>query len=377
MKESKVKTSRKTKVKGNPNKSINKVKRIKPNKWNWNKILWFKAKKSDYKTYDYNPNKKTKFKQYDNTPNYETARRKPGDSDVKLKDPLIPFDSRVSEEGPVLLKKREMKGKKKGEDKKLYTKRDDKKRKPMDNDRLEVAKKQDHSDNKLEDKKLMVSSAPDYKKNKMDDDKLLTSKVDRGKKAFDDKKLMTSKVDKDKSPSFDDKKMMTIKVDKDKPKPFDDKKLMTVEVAKSKNQSLHDDRLLVTVPKIKRATLDGDKLLTVEQRHYPTATMKRVSDDIAKYDGNYERYFNITKNSHPGTLYMSSKGHRMPWLKRTQIAVSLFWSGLWDSNIQPKYVTEKKPKHRRDKNEGKIWDNSVHPDEWRNAEAKPESGQKN
>ncbi|MBK6266492.1 hypothetical protein JKA74_15715 [Marivirga sp. S37H4] len=406
MNEKKVKTSRRSKAKGNPNKGGNKVIVTKPAKWDWNKVMWFKAKKSDYKTKDYNPNKRTKRKQYDNPPNYQSENRQPGDSDVKLKKPLIPFDSRTADEGPVLIKKRKPQKldlsaggpqveqrlfgeihpdetvSKKRKDKKgtkidgdkLYNKKDGSKRKPYDNDKVETSNQPDYS-GKMDNKRLMISTSPDYKSNKMDGEKLMTiKKGDTKPKPYDNSKLMVSNRPDFKSNKMDDDKLMTIRKDKSKPKPYDVSKLMYVKVSKPEKQSLHDDKLMVKVPKIERSKLHGDKLLTVPERHYPTATMKRIAEDIAKYEGDYERKIKVSKDSHPASRYMAAKSYRVPWLKRTQISLSLFWSGLWDSNIQPSSVTDKKPKLRRDKKEGQIWDNTVHPSEWKKTEEKAESG---
>ncbi len=446
MNQGKVKTSRRSKAKGNPNKGGKTIVVGKPAKWDWNKIMWFKVRKSDYKTNEAKSNKKTKYKQYSNEPHYKTERREPGDSDVKLKRPLIPFDSRVADEGPVLIKKTERGDKVDGD--KILSKKSNSKRKPYNNDKLETSNRVDYSDSKKDDKKLMVSSPPDYKANKMDGDKLMTIKRnddkpkpyddsklmtikrddkkpnpyddsklmtikrddkkpkpyddsklmtikrdDKKPKPYDDSKLMTIKRDDKKPKPYDDSKLMTIKRDDKKPKPYDDSKLMTikrdnkrpkpyndsklmyVKVSKPNKNAMDDDKLMYKIPEIERAKVHGDKLLTVPEKHYPTATMKRISEELAEYKGDYERKIVVTKDSHPGSRYMAAKSYRIPWLKRTQISLALFWTGLWDSNIQPPAVTEKKPKHRRDKKEGKIWDNTVHPSEWNKTEGKAESSQ--
>lgn len=352
MNEGKVKTRKRKKIKGNPNKGANEVKLFKPFDWNWNKIMPFKAKKKDYETNEYTAPKKTRYKQYKNNPNYQSESRKPGDSDVKLQRPLIPFDPSVAEEGKIAVKKRKLKkidpdkttykqdkqkNRAKTDGDKLYAKKDDSERKSYDNDKLETAQVRERQ--------------------KMDDDKLLYIKKDGKPKPLDDKKLMTSAVPDYKKTRMDDDKLMTVTVKKPEKKPFD------------------DDKLMRPIPKIERSKLHGDKLLTVPERQYPSATMKRITEDIAKYEGDYVLKRKMGKDYHPSSRYLSARRHGIPWLARTQQSLSMFWSKIWRPDLQPSSVKEKKPKLRRDKKEGQIWDNSVHPDEWRKAEEKPESGQ--
>ncbi len=354
MDEGKVKTKKRKKIKGNPNKGANEVKLFRPFKWNWNKIMPFKAKKRDYETNEYNPPKKTRHKQYDNKPNYQTESRKPGDSDVKLQRPLIPFDPSIAEEGKIVVKKR--KNKKIDPNKTTYKEDQSKKKVKTDGDKL-YSKRDDSNRKAFDNSKLETANESDYKGTKMDNDKLMTIKRDDDpRKPFDDKKLMTSSVPDYKKTKMDDDKLMTVTVKKER-KPFD------------------DDKLMRPITKIERSKLHSDKLLTVPERQYPSATMKRITEDIAKYEGDYVLKRKMGKDYHPSSRYLSARRHGIPWLARTQQSLSMFWSKIWRPDLQPSSVKEKKPKLRRDKKEGQIWDNSVHPDEWRKAEEKPESGQ--
>jgi hypothetical protein len=337
MNDDKVKIKKRKKIRGNPNKGANKVRISKPFKWNWSKIMPFKAKKSDYETNEYNPNKKTKYKQYDNKPNYQTESRKPGDSNVDLPRPNIPYNPKIAQEGKITLRKREIK--KIDPDKTTY--------------------KQDRSKNNV----------------KTDGDKLYTKRDDSGRKSFDNSKLETAQSPDYRDFKMDGDKLMTIKRDDSPRKPFDDDKLMTIRVEKNERKPFDDDKLMRPIPKIERSKLHGDKLLTVPERQYPTATMKRITEDIAKYEGDYVLKRKMGKDYHPSSRYLSARRHGIPWLARTQQSLSMFWSKIWRPDLQPSSVKEKKPKLKRDKKEGKIWDNSVHPDEWRNAEEKAESGQ--
>ncbi|MGM0580288.1 MAG: hypothetical protein ACQETL_06390 [Bacteroidota bacterium] len=490
----KVKTSKRRKAKGNPNKGSNKVIVINPFKWDWDKVMWFKAKKSDYKTKDYNPDKRPKRKTYDNKPNYKSADRKAITNPSELGKPLIPYDSRIADEGPVLQKKKKPKNvnlqnggpqdspklinlndpsetlskapkkdkKSKVEGKKLYSKKKDKDRKAFDNDKLETAsapdldpkmdedkimfkkkkddyakmdedkimfrkKKDDYA--KINNDKLMVSERPDYKSNKPDGDKLLTVDASNKKpKAFDNDKLMTERVNDGKRDKFDDDKLMisepanrerkpfdnsklmteTIR-DKDrKPfdndklmiaepankerKPFDNDKLMTAEPANKERKPFDNDKLMTATPanpdrkkydesklmtakvsKPKKQDLHDERLLTVIEKRKPTDEMKETSKDISNLEGDYKRHFHISTESHPGTKILAAENTKVPFIARTFQSVSSFFASIWKDDTQPKYVTRKKPKEKRDKNEGQIWDNSVHPDEWKKQEA--ESGE--
>jgi hypothetical protein len=160
----------------------------------------------------------------------------------------------------------------------------------------------------------------------------------RDRKPFDESKLMTDR------PSNRDRKL------------FDENKLMTASVNKPKKQELHDDRLL-----------------TVLEKRKPTDEMKESSKDISKLDGNYKRHFYVSSESHPGTKILAAENTKAPFFARTFQSVSSFFTNIWTDDTQPNYVTRKKPKERRDKKEGQIWDNSVHPDTWKKQEA--ESGE--
>ncbi len=419
----KIRTSKRRKTKGNPNRGSNKVIVINPFKWDWDKVMWFKAKKSDYETKDYNPNKRPKRKTYDNQPNYKSADRKAITNPSELKTPLIPYDSRIADEGPVLQKKTKPKNvnllkggpqdspkainlndpsetlskapktdrESKVEGKKLYSKRKDKDRKPYDNDKLETASVSDLEPKMDEDKimfkkrkdyypkmdndKLMVSEQPDYKSNKPDGDKLLTIEATNKKpKTFDDDKLMVSEpANKERKP-YDDSKLMTTKIKDDERKPFDDDKLMTASPANPKREKYDDNKLMTaTVNKPVKQDLHDDRLLTVIEKRKPTDEMKETSKDISNLEGDYKRHFYITSESHPGTKILAAENTNVPFLARTFQSVSSFFTNIWTDNTQPKYVTRKKPKERRNKDEGKIWDNSVHPNEWKKQEA--ESGE--
>lgn len=437
----KIRNSKRRKAKGNPNKGSNKVIVINPFKWDWDKVMWFKAKKSDYETKDYNPDKRPKRKTYDNQPNYESADRKAITNPSKLKKPLIPYDSRIADEGPVLQKKKKSKNvnlqnggpqdsqklmnlnepsetlskapkkdrKSKADGKKLYSKRKDKDRKAFDNDKLETAaapdldpkmddnkimsRKQKDDYSKLDNDKLMVTERPDYKSNKPDGDKLMTEKVNDGKRnKFDDKKLMVSEPanrerkpfdnsklmtenvkTKDRKP-FDDDKLMTAQPANRERKPFDNSKLMTASPANPDRKKYDDNKLMTaTISKPNKQVLHDDRLLTVMEKKKPTDEMKQTSKDISNLEGDYKRHFYVSSASHPGTKILAAENTKTPFLARTFQSVSSFFTSIWKDDTQPKYVTRKKSKERRDKKEGQIWDNSVHPDEWKKQEA--ESGE--
>ena len=185
----KVKTSKKIKAKGNPNRGNNRVIVVHPFNWDWDKVMWFKAKKSDYKTKNYNPDRKTKRKTYDNQPNYKSANRDAITNPSEMKTPLIPYDTRIAEEGPVMQKKKKPKnvnllsgGPKdtpklinlndpsetlskapkndrgsKVEGKKLYQDRNGKDRKPFENSKLETAKAPD-LEPKIDEDKIMFKN---------------------------------------------------------------------------------------------------------------------------------------------------------------------------------------------------------------------------
>ncbi|ADR22792.1 hypothetical protein MATR_33620 [Marivirga tractuosa] len=419
----KIRTSKRRKAKGNPNRGSNKVIVINPFKWDWDKVMWFKARKSDYETKDYNPDKRPKRQTYDNKPNYKSADRKAITNPSKLEKPLIPYDSRIADEGPVLQKKRKPKNvnlqnggpqdspklinlndpsetlskapkkdkRSKADGKKLYSKGKDKDRKAFDNDKLETAsvpdldpkmdddkimfrkKKEDYA--KMDNDKLMVSEHADYKSNKPDGDKLMTVEVKDGKRnKFDDKKLMISEPANRERKPFDDSKLMTAQHgDRDR-KPFDDDKLMTATPANPDRKKFDNDKLMTaTVNKPKKQDLHDDRLLTVLERKKPTDEMKETSKEISKLEGDYQRHFYVTSESHPGTKLLAAENTKVPFLAKTFQTVSLFFSSIWTDNTQPNYVTRKKRKEKRDKNEGQIWDNSVHPNEWKKQEA--ESGE--
>jgi hypothetical protein len=438
----KVKTSKRRKAKGNPNRGNNKVIVINPFKWDWDKVMWFKARKSDYETKDYNPDKRPKRKTYDNKPNYQSADREAITNPSKLKKPLIPYDSRMAEEGPVLQKKQKHKNvnlqkggpqdtpkainlndpsktlskapkmdrESKVEGKKLYDRRKDKDRKPFDNDKLETAsvpdkdpkmdedkimfKKRKDDYPKMDNDKLMVTERPDYKSNKpdgdkllnidasnkkpkpFDNDKLMTESVRDGKRnKFDDSKLMISEpANRDRKP-YDDSKLMTALHGDRERKPFDDDKLMTARPANPERKQYDEDKLMTAaVSKPKKQDLHDDRLLTVIEKRKPTDEMKETSKDLSNLDGNYKRHFYVTSESHPGTKILAAENTKLPFIARTFQSVSSFFSSIWKDDTQPNYVTRKKPKEKRDKKEGQIWDNSVHPDTWKKQEA--ESGKK-
>jgi hypothetical protein len=401
----KIKTSKKRKRKGNPNRGNNKVVVINPFKWDWGKVMWFKARKSDYETKDYNPNKRPKRKTYDNKPNYESADRKAITNPSELGKPLIPYDSRIAGEGKNLRKKRKPKNvnlqkggpqdtpklinlndpsetlskapkkekRSKVDGKKLYSKRKDKDRKAFDNDKLQTAtapdldpkmdegkimfKKQKNDYAKMNNEKLMVSERPDHKSNKPDDDKLLTIAASNKKpKAFDNNKLLVSESANRERKPYDDSKLMTALHGDRERKPFDDDKLMTATISKPKKQELH-----------------GDRLLTAIDRRKPIDEMKETSKDISKFDGETKKHIYVSNESHPGTKILAAENTKVPVLARTFQSVSSFFTSIWKDDKQPNYVNRKKPKERRDKKEGMIWDNSVHPNEWKKQEA--ESGE--
>jgi len=277
-----------------------------------------KIKRSDNKKKKYNPDKRPKRKTYDNPPNYQSESRKPGDSDVKLPRPLIPYDARIADEGPILRKKAKPK--------------------------------------KLSDKKLYTKS----KGNERD--------------KWDEDKLMTIEQSSDKRKPFDNEKLMTIKK-ADKPKPYDGDKLMYYTKADPKKQDLTDDRLMRPVRKVDRPKLHDDRLLTVEERKLPTKSMKRMAEDIAAYKGTYQIKVKKGKDYHPSSRHLASKRYQKPVIAKTHQRLSVFWSKVWPWDLQPKYVMDKKPKIRRDKNEGQIWDNTVHPSTWNNKNEQAESGE--
>ncbi len=365
----KIRTSKRRKAKGNPNRGSNKVIAINPFKWDWDKVMWFKARKSDYETKDYNPDKRPKRKTYDNKPNYKSADRKAITNPSELRTPLIPYDSRIADEGPVLHKKRKPKNvnvsdggpqdflkpiylndpsetlskapkkdrRSKVEGDKLYSKRKNTDRKPFENDKLETVSAPDLEPKMNYDKIMFNNKKDDY--TKLDNDKLMTFEpANQKRKPFDDDKLMTA------TPANPDRKK------------FDNDKLMTATVNKPIKQDLHDNRLLTAI-----------------EKRNPTDEMKESSKDISKLEGDYQRHFYVNNESHPGTKILAAENTKTPFLARTFQSVSLFITSIWKDNTQPNYVTRKKPKEKRDKNEGKIWDNSVHPNEWKKQEA--ESGE--
>lgn len=400
----KVRNSKKTKVKGNPNKSSNRVIVINPFKWDWDKVMPLKAKKSDYATKEYNPNKRPKRRLYNNDQEVRSQQTKPGERAVELKKPLIPYDSRVSEKGPTLMKKKkaertdlsnagpqvqlksislndpeETLNRKRKKDRKtevdganLYSKAKSTDKKAFDNGKLETSNVTAINPY-VNDQKLMTTNAADKKPKPMDDQKLMTfSGSDKKPKPIDDQKLMTFSVsDKERKP-FDDSKLMTSTVKDQKRKPFDDDKLMVSSIKKPTKQSLDDDRLYINVPKIERSKLHGEQLLTVAEKQYPTATMKRISNDIKNHEGDYVKYIKVSSDSHPTTKILASQNKSVSVIDRTFQAFSAFWAKIWKNSFQPKHVREKLPKQKRDKKEGKIWDNSVHPSEWQKEQA--ESG---
>jgi hypothetical protein len=401
----KVRTSKKRKRKGNPNKGSNKVVAINPFTWDWDRVMWFKAKKSDYQTKEYNPDKRTKRQTYDNRPNYESADRKAITNPSKMKDPLIPYDSRIAGEGPVLQKKRRPKNvnlqsggpqvkttlmnvndpsetlskapkKNKNSEvdgKRLYSKARDNDRKPFDNTKLETVTSSE-IDSKMDDDKIMFKR----RKNeyaKLDNDKLLTAEpANRERKAYDDNKLMIATQKDKERKAYDDSKLMTALHGDRERKPFDDDKLMTAAPANRKRKEFDESKLMTaTVIKPDKNGLDNDRLLTVSERKNPTDEMKETSKDISKMEGDQKRHFYVTSESHPGTKLLAAENTKTPFLAKTFQSVSSFFTSIWKDDTQPKYVTRKKPKERRDKKEGMIWDNSVHPDEWKKQEA--ESGE--
>jgi Ni/Co efflux regulator RcnB len=419
----KIRTSKKRRTKGNPNRRNNKVIVVNPFKWDWGKVMWFKARKSDYETKDYNPNKRPKRKTYDNEPNYESADRDAITNPSELGKPLIPYDSRIAGKGKILRKKRKPKNvnlqkggpqdspklinlndpsetlskapkkerKSKVDGKKLYSRRKDKDRKPFDNDKLETAtapdldpkmdedkimfRKQKNDFAKMNNEKLMVSERPDYKSNKPDGDKLLTVDASEKKpKPFDNNKLMISEPANRERESYDDSKLMTALHGDRERKPFDDDKLMTARPANRERKEYDDSKLMTaTIHKPKKQELHDDRLLTVIDRRKPIDEMKETSKDISKFDGDTKRHFYVNNESHPGTKILAAENTKVPFIARTFQSVSSFFTTIWKDDTQPKYVNRKKPKEKRDKKEGMIWDNSVHPDEWKKQEA--ESGE--
>ncbi|WNB17722.1 hypothetical protein [Marivirga arenosa] len=441
----KIRTKKQIKAKGNPNQGNNRVIKINPFKWDWDKVMWFKAKKSDYKTKKYNPNKRTKRETYDNKPNYKSADRDAITNPSEMREPLIPYDSRISEKGPVLNKKSKPKNvnlqsggpqdkphlielnepsqtlskaskkerNSKVDGKRLYSNNKDTNRKPFNNSKLETAekidpepkmdddkimfKKQDKDYSKMNNDKLMTAQKPDYKEQDLngdrlntvkvkdnkrkpfDDDKLMTATVqDKERKPFDDDKLMTVKINDSERKEFDESKLMIVKVNDRERKPFDNEKLMTASPANPKRKEYDYDKLMVA-EKIdpKKQDLHDDRLLTVPERKIPTAEMKDLSKDISKEDGDYVRHFYVTNESHPGTKILAAENSKAPFFARTFQSISSFFTNIWSDDTQPNYVTRKKPKERRDKKEGQIWDNSVHPDTWKKPEAESGETQEN
>jgi hypothetical protein len=361
-----------------------------PAKWNWNKIMWFRARKSEYETREYNPNKRPKRQTYDNKPNYKSERRSPGEGNGDLARPQIPYDARIDDKGPILVKKqkpRRLDLKDVGPtintpiisivrpEETLSKKTKDKSDRQVDGKRLYTAQEREKP-KAYEQSKLESIRRDEKGPEKMDDAKLMRTVVDKNNpKPFDDKKLMTVAFNKDKPKPLDDKKLMTVDVNRDKPKAFDNKKLMTADIVKPKKQDLQDDRLMVVLPKIERSKLHDERLLTVKENHYPSKTMRRITEDIAAYEGDYTYTIKKGKDYHPSSRHLASKKHGIPWLVSTQQALSVFWSKVWPWDLQPSYVTEKKPKIKRDKKEGQIWDNTVHPDSWNIKPEQAESGE--
>jgi len=401
----KVNTSKKLKAKGNPNRGSNKVIVVNPFTWDWDKVMWFKAKKSDYETKEYNPDKRPKRQTYDNQPNYKSADRKAITNPSELRKPLIPYDSRIADEGPVLQKKKKPKNvnlldggpqsqqkpislstpsetlskapkKEKNsnvEGKKLYSKRKDTERKPFDNGKLETASTPDVDSKMDEDKIMYRSQKNDYPK--MDNDKLMTATVNDGKRnKFDNDKLLTSEPANRDRKAYDDSKLMTdLHGDRER-KPFDNDKLLTAQPANPKRQKYDEEKLMTaSVSKPKKQDLHDDRLLTAIEKKKPTDEMKETSKDISKLEGDYQKHFYVSSESHPGTKILAAENTNLPFFAKTYQSVSSFFSNIWGDNTQPNYVTRKKPKEKRDKKEGQIWDNSVHPNEWKKQEA--ESGE--
>jgi hypothetical protein len=419
----KIRTSKRRKAKGNPNRGSNKVIVINPFKWDWDKVMWFKARKSDYETKDYNPNKRPKRKTYDNKPNYQSADRKAITNPSELRTPLIPYDSRIADEGPVLQKKKKPKNvnlqkggpqdspklinlndpsetlskapktdrESKVDGKKLYSRRRDREREPFDNDKLKTAqvtdlepkmdddkimfkdRKDDYQ--KMDDDKLFTVENSNKKPKPFDNDKLMTATVDDGKRnKFDDSKLMISEpANRERKPFDDDKLMTAVHGDRER-KPFDDDKLMTARPANPERKKYDDKKLMTaTVSEPKKQALHDDRLLTVLEKRKPTDEMKQTSKDISNLDGEYKRHFYVSSESHPGTKILAAEHTKIPFLARTFQSISSFFTNIWTDDTQPNYVTRKKPKERRDKKEGQIWDNSVHPNTWKKQEA--ESGE--
>ncbi len=340
------------KTSGKKLRTTERAKSSNPAKWDWGKIMWFRAKKRDHKTKEYNPDRRPKRQTYDNKPNYQSESRKPGDSDVELKRPLIPFDSRIADEGPVLIKKPR---RKKPNGKDVGPQIDIPFISPINPDETLNKKKKDKKDRQVDGKKLYTVNEKEKPKG-VDDGKLMTVNRAEKRKPFDDGKLMT--VER-----------------KDRPKPFDESKLMYYTKSDPKKQDLSDDRLMVTIPKINRSKLHDERLLTVNEKHYPTATMKRISADIAKYEGDYKITVKKGKDYHPSSRHLAAKRHGSPFIAKTQQNLSMFWSKIWPWDLQPTYVTDKKPKVKRDRKEGQIWDNTVHPNTWNTKPEQAESGE--
>ncbi len=369
-------------------KKVKTSKRSKITKWDWSKIMWFKARKSDYETKKYNPDKRPKRKVYNEKPEIRSESRKPGEGAVELKTPLIPYDTRVAEKGPILQKKNKAK-KPSGKDvgprvdvpiigiirpeETLQNKKKDKTDRKVDGKRLYTAKESDRP--KPYDFDELESSKRKSKPTKLDNDKLMNFQVADKPKPYDDDKLMYITKEDPKKQEVHGKRLLVSAPEKPKKRELHDDRLLVAAPEKPKKAELHDDRLMITVPKIERSKLHDERLLTVKERQYPSSTMKRITEDIAKYDGDYKITTKKGKDYHPSSRHLSASRHGIPWLRRTQQSLSMFWSKIWPWDLQPSSVTEKKPKLRRDKKEGQIWDTTVHPDEWNKKPEQAESGE--
>ena len=351
MSNKKVRKSKRRKAKGNPNRDRNKVVVINPFKWDWDKVMWFKARKSDYQTKKYNPDKRTKSQTYDNRAKYKSADRKAITNPSKMKDPQIPYDSQIAGKGSVLQKKRRPK-----------------------NVNLQSGSPQVKTTLiNVNNPAKTLSKAPKKDKNSKVDGKKLYSKArDKDRKPFDNSKLETVAF-RDLDPKMDENKIM-FKRRKNEFAKLDNDKLLTSELPKRERKPYDDSKLMTsTVTKPNKNGLDNDRLLTVSQRKNPTDEMKETSKAISKLEGDTKRHFYVTSESHPGTKLLAAENTKTPFLAKTLQAIYSFFTSIWKDDTQPKYVTRKKQKERRDKKEGMIWDNSVHPDEWKKQEA--ESGE--
>lgn len=359
----KVKTSKKVKAKGNPNKGkVNsKVVVGSPNKWNLGKIMRLKSRKSDYQTRKYDPDK--------------AGGEKPGSHSVELDRPVILFDDRVTGKGKILVK--ESKRPDKPKDDKLFTTN-----KPSDDhgkvggDKLRIVNQKDKPKG-LDNDKLFTVERKD-KPGELDNDKLFTIERKDKPQGFDNDKLFTVDA-KGKPKEMDNDKLQTHKFRDPKKNKYDYDKLNTV-VVKDPKKADYDYSKLETIKVDKgpsKKPLHDDRLLTHKAEMLPNKKMKKNAEDIADWQGDYTVERLKGKNYHPSARHVEAKRTKMTWLKRTQLGVSSFWSKLWNKD-QPDYLRKKPKKPKRDKNEGQIWDNTVHPSEWLDQgggkEPAPESG---